>query len=159
VDDIAREYSFTKEFTNPTAVTQLQIAAGTAMPLVIMRAWITQRTSTTSTAVGAQLRRKTAAATVTAAVLNTDIRRLDPGDSGSSVQLGTALSGYTASAEGTDGEIIVEEGFNILNGWYYEPQPELRPTVPGGGIIALKLATAITGTVEVGIQFAEGLSG
>jgi hypothetical protein len=31
--------------------------------------------------------------------------------------------------------------------------------VPGGGIIALKLATAITGTVEVGIQFAEGLSG
>jgi hypothetical protein len=129
---LAREYTFTKEFTNPTAVTQLQIAAGTAMPVVIMRAWITQRTSTTSTAVGVQLRRKTAAATVTAAVLNTDIRRLDPGDSGSSVQLGTAL---------------------------YEPQPELRPTVPGGGIIALKLATAITGTVEVGIQFAEGLSG
>jgi predicted secreted protein len=66
---------------------------------------------------------------------------------------------FTNPTAGTDGEIIVEEGSNILNGWYYEPQPELRPTVPGGGIIALKLATAITGTVQVGIQFAEGLSG
>jgi hypothetical protein len=156
---VAREYTFTKEFTNPTAVTQLQIAAGTAMPVVIMRAWITQRTSVTSTQFGVQLRRKTAAATVSAAANNTDVRRLDPGDSASSLQFGTALSGFTASAEGTDGEIIVEEGSNILNGWYYEPQPELRPTVPGGGIIALKLATAITGTVEVGIQFAEGMTG
>jgi hypothetical protein len=97
------------------------------MPIVIMKAWITQRTSTTSTAFGVQLRRKTAAATVSTAANNTDVRRLDPGDSASSLQLGTALSGFTASAEGTDGEIIVEEGSNILNGWYYEPQPELAP--------------------------------
>lgn len=156
---MAREYVFTKEIVNPGAVTALQVVAGAAMPIIIMKVWVTQRLSATSTQVGVQLRRKTAAATVTAAVLNTDIRRLDPGDSGSVVQLGTALSGYTATAEGTDGEILAEEGFNILNGWYYEPQPELRPTVPGGGIVALKLPSAITGTVQFGIVYAEGLSG
>jgi hypothetical protein len=156
---MAREYVFSKEIVNPGAVTALQIAAGTAMPIVIMKAWVTQRLSTTSTQLGVRLLRKTAAATVTAAVLNTDIRRIDPGDAGSVVQLGTALSGYTASAEGTDGEILAEEGWNVLNGWYYEPQPELRDTVPGGGIIALKLPTAFTGTVQFGIKFAEGMTG
>jgi hypothetical protein len=154
---MAREFVFSKEFTNPTAVTQLQIAAGTAMPIVIMQAWVTQRTSTTSTQIGVQVLRKSAAATVTAAVAG-DLRKLDPGDSATVVQLGTALTGYTATGEGTNSDIVHEEGFNILNGFYYEPQPELRPTVPGGGIIALKLLTAITGTVQVGFRYAEGLS-
>lgn len=153
---MAREYTLSREVTNPTAVTQLQIAAGTAMPIVVMRAWVTQRSTTTSTAIGVELVRKTAAATVTAAIA-ADIKKYDPADAASSVQLGTALSGYTATAEGTDGDAIALEAFNILNGWYFEPQPELRPTVPGGGIIALKFLTAPpNGTYEVGIAFSEG---
>lgn len=154
---MAREYVFSRELTNPTAVTLLQIAAGTAMPIVIMRARLTQRLSTTSTQVGIQILRKTAAATVTAAVAG-DLRKLDSGDSATVVQLGTALTGYTATAEGTNGDILHEEGFNLLNGFYYEPQPELRPTVPGAGIVGIKLLTAITGTVQVEFVFAEGLS-
>jgi hypothetical protein len=156
---LAREYVFERELVNPGAITALQIAAGTSMPLTIMRAKVTQRTSQTSTAVGAYLVRKTAAATVTAAVAG-DLRKKDPGDAATSVQLGTALTGYAASAEGTDGDIIEREGFNILNGWYYEPQPELRDTVPAGGIIGLKFSAAPpNGTYSVTIAFAEGITG
>jgi hypothetical protein len=152
---MAREYKLVREFTNPGAVTLLQIAAGTAMPFQIIRAWVTQRTSTTSTQIGATVVRKTAAATVTAAVI-ADIKRTDPADATASVQLGTALSGYLATAEGTDGDQMDIQGVNILNGYYYTPLPEERERVAGGGLIAVKLLTAITGTVQAGIVIQEG---
>jgi hypothetical protein len=155
---MAREFEFEREIVNPGAITVIQVAAGTAMPLVVMKAKITQRSSVTSTQIGCYLVRKTAAATVTAAVA-ADIRKLDPGDSASVVQLGTALTGYVATAEGTDGDVLDREGVNILNGWYFEPQPELRPTVPGAGIIGLKFSAAPpAGTYSCYIAFAEGLS-
>jgi hypothetical protein len=126
------------------------------MPIKLLSATISQTTSTSSAQFDVKLLRKTAAATVTAAVLNTDIRRYDPGDSGSVVQLGTALSGYLATAEGTDGEIIDEQGVNVLTGYYWEPQPERTITVPGGGLFALKLGTAFTGTMIAEITYQEG---
>lgn len=126
------------------------------MPVLVLSATITQSSSTTSTQLDVKLLRKTAAATVTAAALNTDIRRLDQADAGSSAQLGTALSGYLATAEGTDGEIIDEQGINALTGYYWEPQPERTVNTAGGGIIALKLGTAFTGTLIAELTFKEG---
>jgi hypothetical protein len=152
----AREYTFSHVFTNPGAITLLQFVPGSSMPVRVLSANVTQPGSTTSAQVDVKVLRKTAAATVTAAALNTDIRRKDPGDSGSSAQLGTALSGYLATAEGTDGEILDEQGVNMLNGYYYEPQPERTDTVPGGGIVAVKLGTAFTGTVIAQLTVQEG---
>lgn len=155
---MAREYEFEREITNPGAITLLQITAGAAMPITLMKATVSQRNSITSTAFGAYVVRKSAAATVTAAVA-ADIRKLDPGDSASVVQLGTALTGYAATVEGTDGDILWREGDNILNGYYQEPQPELRITVPGGGIVGLKLSQSLTGIFSCKFVFAEGMSG
>jgi hypothetical protein len=162
---VSREYIFEREIVNPAnagAATFMQLVAGTSMPLVLMKCKVTQRTSVTSTALGIYVVRKTAAASTLTAAVSGDIRKLDPGDSASSVQLGTALTGYGASGvtEGTDGDIVEREGINILNGWYYEPQPELRITIPGGGIIALKASAALaSATYLCQMVFAEGLSG
>jgi hypothetical protein len=154
---VAREYKFVREFTNPGAITLLQIAAGTAMPFVVIRAWVTQRSSVTSTQIGAEVVRKTAAATVTAAVA-ADFKKVDPGDAAASVQLGAALSGHTATVEGTDGDAMDIQGVNILNGYYYTPVPEERETVPGGGLVALKLLTAPpAGTYQAGLVIREGV--
>lgn len=153
---MAREYVFSHVFTNPGAVTLLQFVPAAAIPVRLLAASITQSSSTTSAQIDAKVLRKTAAATVTIAVLNTDVRREDPGDAASSAQLGTALTGFLASAEGTDGEIIDEQGVNVLNGYYFEPQPERTPTVPGGGIIALKLGTSFTGTLIAEMTVQEG---
>jgi hypothetical protein len=153
---MAREYSFVHVFTNPSNVTLLQIVAAAAMPIRLLSASVTQSSSTTSAQIDVKLLRKTAAATVTAAALNTDIRRYDQGDAGSVVQLGTALSGFLATAEGTDGEVLDEQGVNVLNGYYWEPQPERTANTAGGGIVALKLGTAFTGTLVAEISYQEG---
>jgi hypothetical protein len=139
---MAREYTCTKEIVNPGAVTVLQIAAGTSMPHTLHKVSVTQRTITTANQLGVQLVRKTAAATVTAMANNTDVRRTDPGDAASSLQFGTALTGHTATAEGTDGEELDRQGFDVRNGYYYEPQPEDRLTIPGGGIWGIKFSSA-----------------
>jgi hypothetical protein len=121
-----------------TAITVIQIKAG-ASALEILRASIAQRGSTTSTIERIGLVRKSAAATVTSA---TPIK-LCPGDPASLAVGGTSATGITASAEGTDGDILVDETFNIVNGtWAWLPTPEERIRVPQGGLIALKFLTA-----------------
>ncbi len=149
-------YTFSRQgMSVSTAITVLQLAAATAKPVEILRAWASQQTSTTSTQVGITLVRKTGAATVTAAVA-ADIKKANPSDSASSVQLGTALTGYTATAEGTDGDQLYVDGFNVLSGWLYLPVPEERIVVAGGGIIGLKfLTTQAAATYNVGICYRE----
>ena len=121
-----------------TAITIIQIAAGAANPIEILRATVTQRGSTTSAQPDVQLVRKTAAATVTPAT-----PLLLRGSAPASAAVGgTALTGITATAEGTDGDVLPHQGFNVLTGWVYLPIPEERIWVPGGGIIALKFPTA-----------------
>jgi hypothetical protein len=152
-----RTYKFTLlQKANPTGVTQLQIQAAAAIPIVIIRAWVSQSTSTTSGVGRVEIVRKTAAATVTAAVIATDIRPFDPDDAASQVQVSTTATGYTATGEGTDGDVLYQDNFNILNGWLWLPVPEERIWVKGGGIIALKYpASPPAATYDCGIIFAE----
>lgn len=158
---MAREYVFRRNVTNPTtARAVLQIVAAAAMPITIIRAQVTQRDSATSAQLGWQLARLSAAATVTIAVLGTDILKADPGDANSVVQLGTSLTGYSASTAGTQGEIPFAEGWNTLSGAYWTALPEERITVPGGGIFGLFLTgTVPAGVYEAVIVYAEGITG
>jgi len=119
-----------------TAITILQVKAGAAA-LELIRAGITQGLSETSTMEHVQILRKTAAATVTAFTP----RRYNPSDPVALAIGGVAATGYTASAEGTDGEVVVDDGWNILNGWQWK-SGEDRIVVPQGGIIALKFPVA-----------------
>lgn len=128
--------------TISTAITILQLKAGAAAKVELLRASLTQRGSVTSVQEAVQLLRKTAAATVTAGVAGTTYLKNDPASPTGTLSLGTSASGYTGSAEGTDGDILKDEGFNVLNGWLWLPTPEERIWVPAGGIVALKFASA-----------------
>jgi len=127
--------------------TLIQVTAPSTAHLKILRAWISNDASETSQQEVAQILRKTAGGTGTSF---TPIK-LDPNDA---VAGATVINNLTA--EGTDGDILISEGFNILNGWLYVPVPEERIIVPPGGIIGLKLATlAAAFTVSAGLVWME----
>lgn len=154
---MARDYRIWKSMVNPTAVTQIQIQAPTARSITIIRAWVSQASTTTSAQVKVQILRMSAGATVTAATIAADVRPMDPDDAASTVQVGTAATGFTATVAGTESDIMMSDNFNVVNGWLYLPVPEERIITSGGGRIALKFATAPpAGTYDVGIVFAEG---
>lgn len=119
-----------------TAITILQIKAGAAA-LELLKVVLGQGLSETSTQEQVQILRKTAAATVTSFTP----RKLNAGDASALCVGGTAATGYTATAEGTDGEVLVDEAFNVLAPWIWVPAKE-RIIVPQGGILAIKFPVA-----------------
>jgi hypothetical protein len=135
------------------AITLIQLQAGATNRLEIVEARVSQSNSTTSTMQPVQIMRKSAAGTVTSFTP----LLLSTGDAVSTAVGGAAATGTNASAEGTDTDILVQDVFNILNGWLYLPVPEQRPVVDGAGIIGLKLPVAPGSalTITASITFKE----
>ncbi len=134
------------------AKTLLQVKAGATSALEILRMSITNTTVDASDSGSAEILRKSVAATVTS---QTPLL-WDPSDQPAKAVGGVAATGDTATVEGTDGDILVDEGFNVLNGWLWLPTPFEWITVPQAGIIALKSGTAITSaTLKALIVFRE----
>lgn len=109
--------------TTSTAITieQVTVVAGTMAEYT--RAWCNQSTITATAATRIQLLRKSAVATVTS---QTPVA-LGNGMQASKCVGGATATGITATGEGTDGVVYIEEGFNIVgNGWLYLPVPEER---------------------------------
>jgi len=131
-------YVVRQAITNPGAITLLQIKAGASNPFKLLRAWVSQTPSTTSAQLDIQILRKSGAATVTSFTP----LLLRPSDPAANAVGGASATGYTATGEGTDGDLLIQEGFNILNGYLYLPVPEERIVVPVAGIIGLKFAIA-----------------
>lgn len=125
-----------------TAVSALQWKGGTNGPIEVLRAALSQGSSTTSAAVRAGLIRKSAAATVTAGVAGTTLLKQNPVNPTSDASLGTSATGITASAEGTNSELAIQRGFNVLNGLEWLPTPEERVLAPQGGFLGLTFLTA-----------------
>lgn len=138
-----------------TAITVAQFKAGVNGAVSILRHVLSQSGSVTSTQIKSLLVRKTAAATVTAAVAGTTLLKNNPLNPTTDASLGTAATGITASVEGTDGEQTSSRGFNILNGQETLYSPEERIIVPQGGIIAQKLPTAFNSTWDSEFVFME----
>lgn len=130
---MGRPYTVIDTRAVSTAITVLQVTAPATMTLEIIRAWVTQSSSTTSAQSDVILVRKSATITGTSI---TPVK-LEPGDPSPTF---TALR--TASAEGTDTDTVAGEGFNVLNGWLYVPVPEERIKVPPSGILGLKFPSA-----------------
>lgn len=134
------------------AKTLLQVKAGASSALEILRASITNTTIDASDTGSAELLRKSVAATVSS---QTPLL-WDPSDQAAKAVGGTAATGDTATAEGTDGDILVDEGFNVLNGYLWLPTPFEWIVVPQGGIFALKSGTALTSvTLKAVLVFRE----
>jgi len=126
----AGKYSVLAENENiSTAITILELTAPSTAPLELTRAWCDNVSSTTSAVARIRLLRKTA--TVTGTASPPSARALDA----------SATSGVTvkwkATAEGTNGDILISAGFNVLNGWLYLPVPTELIIVPPSGMIAL----------------------
>ena len=69
---------------------------------------------------------------------------------------GTAATVLDASGEGTPGDVLIVEGFNVLAGWTWLPTPEERIWVPPAGFLLLKSDLAISSvTLACGITFRE----
>jgi len=146
---MGRIYVATMESISVSAAKSIiEFTASSTAIVQLLEAWITQDASETSTQEVAQILRKSAAGTGTAFTAR-PLEILDPAFAG------TVRTNMTA--EGTAGNIMRHEGFNILNGWLYVPIPENRIIVPPSGILALKLpntpAAAIT--VSAGMIFEE----
>jgi hypothetical protein len=125
-----------------TAITVIQLASGATTPFEIVRASASQRGSTTSAQEEVNLTRKTAAATGAIAVIGTHVFKDRAGDPNPDLQLSSVLTMVIATAEGTDGDIWMREGFNVLNGWLHLPVPEKRCLVRAAALIGLKYSTA-----------------
>src|SRR4051812_31432253 len=104
------------------AKTLVQIKAGAA-PIDIVEIILSQVTKTTSELLELRLLRKSAAATVTSFTP----LKFNPGDPTSLAAGGTSATGYNASSEGTDTDVLRKEHWNVINGvWQYLPVPEAR---------------------------------
>ena len=134
-------------------ITLVQVKAGANRRVAITRAWCSQSNQTTSAQQRIQVVRKTAAATVTSStpLLVNSIT------AAAEAVGGAAATGVNATAEGTDGDVLVHDVFNVLNGWIWIPTPEERPIVLPAGIIALKFPAApgSSMTVSAGFNFYE----
>ncbi len=128
------------------AQTLIQIKAGAAA-LDLLELKISQVTKADNELLEIQILRKTVAATVTS-FTPVKANGLDP------LALaigGTAATGVDASAEGTDGDILEEDVWNVITGsWRYLDIPEGRFRCPQAGIIALKLQTAPAASMTIG---------
>lgn len=123
----SRMYTVSQVITNPGAVTNLDIQAPAAKPLVVVRVLIELAQATIPTSANARVRlvRKTAAPTTTSIAASLFVNH-DPTDANS-----TATAGHTASGEGTDGS-FVERGWRSDIGFDWAPTPEEYFVIPAG---------------------------
>ncbi len=129
--------------TSAAAISLLQVATSATRGVEVLRASLSQRGSVTSVQEKIALIRKSAAATVTAGVVGSTLLKGNPNDQNPSLQLGAALTGHTATVEGTNSDLTIEEGFNVLGaGWLYLPVQEERMTVPAASFLAMTFLTA-----------------
>ena len=130
-----------------SAATLVQLNAPSNAALKILRAWASVCT-VTSCALQVRLTRRTTAGTGTAF---TPIRH----DSFESSTSATATVNH--SAEGTAGDVIIRDTFNVLNGYLYLPVPEERIVVPPGCALSLDLpvAPANASSLNAGITWSE----
>lgn len=132
------------------AITLVQVKAGAAVPLRLLEVRVAQSGSTTSTMQRVRILRKSTAATVTSFTP----LKFNPIDPAASAAGGTSATGTNASNENSgDGDVLVDDVFNILNGWLWVPVPQMQIWVPAAGMIGVKFpaapAAALTVTASI----------
>jgi hypothetical protein len=121
--------------TYTTAITMLEVTLPTARAGSLMYAHVTQDASVTSAQEVVDIVRKTAAGTGTA------VTGRNLNENGAGFPAGGA-SRRNMSAEGTVGDILWRESFNVLNGFKFDPKPELYIPIAENGIIGIRWPSA-----------------
>lgn len=120
--------------TISTAITMMEITAPSTACLEIYRAWVANTANAGFLSAKVQINRKTVS--VTGAATPPTPAPLEVGMPASGVTVK-----HNATAEGTDGDILFIDSFNMAS-WVYLPIPEERIWVPPSGILAIKFAGA-----------------
>ena len=133
--------------------TLVQIKCGANVVIKLLRAWCKQSSSTTTAMQNIRLQRTSTASTVTS---KTPILH-DKGDAASGCPGGTSATGVNGTAEGTPGDLILADDFNVLVGWEKIWTPDEAIIVgPNTPYIGLFLPTVPTGlTMSAGITYGE----
>lgn len=135
-----------------TPKTAVQYAASTTNTAEILYFGVSQSGSTTSAMDQVQLIRMTAGSTVTSGAVGTNIFDYTGNSTNGAGTfrgtLSTSATGVVASAEGTVGDIIHMNNFNVLGGYEWNAQPNMRVWVPISGIISLKLKAVVALTYD-----------
>jgi len=115
--------------------TVLQFQSPTAATLSVVQEVMVSfdGTSNTATPATVQVLRKTAAATVTG------VARVKTRDTATPLAADTAATGQDASAEGTDGAVLVTWFVHPQGGVLYQVPLDGEIEVPGSGILAVKV--------------------
>jgi hypothetical protein len=145
-----RAYSLVLDGQSLTAAitTLIEMTAAAAKSYILTRAWISQRSNTTSQQQSVQILRRTTVSTNVATPLS------NPYDAGDSAFAGTVRG--LATVLGGAGAVLYSDSFNWQNGWLWLPVPEERIFLPGAGILALHLPVAPPAlTVSCGIDILE----
>lgn len=136
------------------AITLVQIKPGIAS-VILLRAKITQNSTTTSGMLDVAIGTSTGAATVTSATPTPH----DLDGAAAKATGGTSATGINASGEGSTQTDIIRDSFNLLTPWEKIFTPEERVEVPGGGgtYLYLRLPAAPGGstTFNADLTFAE----
>lgn len=138
--------------TVSAAQTLIQLKAGSAVAVRLLRAAVSQSGSTTSTELPVEILRKSAAETVTSFTpLLTS-----PNDAAANSVGGASATGIIASTEANDSDIMVRRVWNILTPFEWVPTPLEQVEIAPSGIIGLKLPTiGASYTIEAQLVFQE----
>lgn len=145
-----RVYNIVHKNVAMTAAIQtlIEFTAGTNRSVVVLRAWVSQKSNVTSAQQDIALVRKSAAGTNATAPISNAIDLTD-----------TAFSGTVRGLCTVVGTISADEypdSFNWVNGWQVVFQPAEQIIVKGGDILGLHLYTAPAAlTINAGITVAE----
>lgn len=149
-------YSMTLQSIGIASCANLLQLKSTGTPHELVRAWVAQSTSVTSAMVPIQIVRKTAAGDVAPFTPINISSTNDPASKMVASSSGTGTFTSTA-AFGTDGDIVLRDAYNVLNGWLYLPVPEERILTQPGNITAVRfpIVPASSGTYEGGLVWRE----
>ena len=124
--------------TVATAITLLTVAMPATGIAYVDRVWLQQNTVTAvGTRAVVRILRKTAAITSTATPPT-------PVSTDSTASSGATIA-WIATAEGTDGNVLIEEEFDYVPGWLWTPaSAKERIWIPPSGILGIKFPVAPT---------------
>lgn len=149
-----RIYTLSGTVAASSAKILVQVRAGVSNAFEVIRATVVAVNATSSDQARVQLVRLTASATVTPV----SPRRLNSNDATCSSPGATNGNGINASTSGTEGDVLISEGFNVLAPWVWIPScDEEKIILPPFGHLALKLDKATSGSLSYAAQvyFAE----
>ena len=147
---------YTVELANTSvsgAITLIQIKPGISS-IQLIRAKVTQSSTTTSTQLDVAIGTSTGAATVTSATPKPH----DLDGAAAKAVGGSSATGTNASGEGASQTDIIRDSFNYLTGWEKIFVPEERIEVAGGGgtFLYLRFPSAPSATTfNATLTFAE----